>query len=151
MKKIFYPLMAVFFIAYGCSSDDDNSGSDVTPADVSGTMVAGPGDWRITNFTEDGENHTSYFTGYDFVFDTSNTVTADNGTNTYSGAWAVTEDTSNDDSSSDVDLNILFASPDDFTELSEDWEVVNITSVKVVLKHVSGGNGGTDFLTFERN
>lgn len=144
-------LALLLVLVPSCSSDDDNSGTDSTPAEVIGVLTAGPGDWRITNFTEDGDNHTSYFTGYDFVFLNTNTITADNGTNAYSGAWAVTEDNSNDDSSSNVDLNIIFASPDNFTELSEDWEVVSLSSAKIVLKHISGGNGGTDFLTFERN
>jgi hypothetical protein len=50
-----------------------------------------------------------------------------------------------------VDFNIVFLSPADFEELSEDWSILSISPSKIELKHVSGGNGGTDFLTFEKN
>ncbi len=53
--------------------------------------------------------------------------------------------------SEDIDFNIFFASPADFAELSEDWDIISHTASKIELKHVSGGNGGTDLLTFEKN
>jgi hypothetical protein len=58
---------------------------------------------------------------------------------------------SNDDSLDDLDFIISFASPANFRELSEDWEILSRTASKIKLKHVSGGNGGTDLLTFEEN
>jgi len=54
-------------------------------------------------------------------------------------------------SSGDIDFNIFFASPVDFSELSEDWDIITNSSSKIELIHVSGGNGGTDLLTFEKN
>ena len=54
-------------------------------------------------------------------------------------------------SSGDIDFNIFFASPVDFSELSEDWDIIMNSSSKIELMHVSGGNGGTDLLTFEKN
>lgn len=54
-------------------------------------------------------------------------------------------------SSGAIDFNIFFASPADFAELSEDWDIISHTASKIELKHVSGGNGGTDLLTFEKN
>jgi hypothetical protein len=54
-------------------------------------------------------------------------------------------------SSGDIDFNIFFASPVDFSELSEDWDIITNTGTKIELIHVSGGNGGTDLLTFEKN
>ncbi len=52
--------------------------------------------------------------------------------------------------SGDIDFNIFFASPADFAELTEDWDIISHTASKIELKHVSGGNGGTDLLTFEK-
>jgi hypothetical protein len=46
---------------------------------------------------------------------------------------------------------LFFASPADFADLSDDWDVVSRTDSKVQLIDVSGGNGGTDYLTFEKN
>lgn len=53
--------------------------------------------------------------------------------------------------SNDIDFNIFFSSPADFAELTEDWDIISHTASKIELKHVSGGNGGTDLLTFEKN
>jgi hypothetical protein len=41
-------------------------------------------------------------------------------------------------------------SPELLAELSDDWEVITITSNTIELKDVSGGNGTTDLLTFTR-
>ncbi len=154
MKKLlFYPLIACMFLvntASMCSSDDDSSSSstDVTP--IVNTVTDGT--WRITLFDEDGNNHTNDFTGYDFTFGDSNVLTATNGSSTVTGYWSVTNDDSNDDNpSGDINFNIVFSSPDDFAELSEDWHILERTSTKLRLQHISGGNGGTDLLTFEKN
>jgi len=154
MKKLFfYPLIACLFLvntASMCSSDDDSSSSnDVTP--IVNTVTDGT--WRITLFDEDGNDHTNDFTGYNFTFGDSNVLTATNGSSTVTGLWSVTnDDSSNDDNpGSDIDFNILFTSPDDFAELSEDWHILERTSTKIRLRHISGGNGGTDLLTFEKN
>jgi len=52
---------------------------------------------------------------------------------------------------SDLDFNIFFASPPDFEDLSDDWDFISHTSTKIELIDMSGGNGGTDYLTFEKN
>ena len=51
----------------------------------------------------------------------------------------------------DLDFNIAFSSPANFTDLTEDWNIITYTTTKIQLIHVSGGNGGTDYLTFEKN
>ena len=61
------------------------------------------------------------------------------------------EEDDDDDDYGDVDFNIVFSTPADFEELTEDWHIISISNTKIELTHVSGGNGGTDFLTFERN
>lgn len=153
MKRlIFYPVIACLFFlntASMCSSDDNSSSSQDT-SEVINTVSSGT--WRITLFDEDGNDHTNDFNNYDFTFGASNVLTATNGSTTVTGFWSVTnDDSSDDDSSSDVDFNILFTSPNDFAELSEDWHILERTATKIRLRHISGGNGGTDLLTFEKN
>ena len=77
---------------------------------------------KITFYEDSGVNHTNYFVGYNFTFNSSNVLTASNGTNTYTGSWSVTSSNSNDDNpSNDLDFNILFTSPANFAdELSDD-------------------------------
>lgn len=154
MKKFkLIPFLAVLFmlnVASTCSNDDNSNSSSQDPTPVINT--ANQGTWRVTLFDDSGTNETSHFTGYNFTFGASNVLTATNGTNTYTGNWSVTSDDSNDDSpSSDLDFNIAFSSPANFAELTEDWNIISYTSTRIQLIHVSGGNGGTDYLTFEKN
>ena len=77
---------------------------------------------------------------------------------TVNGSWSITDDDddssdddSDGDSSNDIDFNIVFNAPDDFTELSDDWDIISKSDSKIELIDISGGNGGTDLLTFEKN
>lgn len=142
------PIMLCLLFLNACSSSDDNSSTDAT------TLIntAKSGTWHVTSFTDSGNDETSHFANYNFTFGASNLLTATNGTNTYSGTWSVTSDDSGDDNpSGDLDFNIAFASPADFAELSEDWDIVSYSSTQIALIHISGGNGGTDTLVFTKN
>jgi hypothetical protein len=154
MKTIkLIPILAMIFmlnVASTCSDDDDNSSPTQDPTPVINTVNNGT--WRITFFEDSGANETSNFAGYNFTFGAAGVLTATNGTNNYSGTWSVTSDNSNDDSpSNDLDFNIGFLTPSNFEELTEDWNILERTDTKVRLVHVSGGNGGTDYITFEKN
>jgi hypothetical protein len=107
--------------------------------------------WRITNFNDSGNDETNHFAGYNFTFGTNGVLTATNSTNTYTGTWSITDSNSNDDSKDDLDFAVSFSLPDDFADLTDDWSIISQSSAKIELTHVSGGNGGTDFLTFGKN
>jgi len=153
-KRIFtVAILTLSLIVTGCTSDDaaaiDNSVKieQIIDAAESGT-------WHITRFIDSGNDETTNFSGYNFTFKNGGTLTATNGSNTFNGIWSVTEDDdSNDDSSNDndIDFNISFDTPPNFEELSEDWDIVSSNNSKIDLIHVSGGNGGTDTLTFTKN
>ena len=147
MKKLFYSVLAIaaLFMSVSCNNDDDDP---VIVNNIPVTPVAAitSGAWRVTLYQEEDNVQTDHFTGYNFVFGTDNTITASNGVNTYNGNWSF----ENDDSSSD-DFNILFASPDNFAALTEDWDILETTATKLRLKHTSGGDGSIDYLTFEKN
>jgi len=154
MKTLFLNSVLVFaftFTVLSCSNDDDNSNSntDTNQTNIENNVQAGT--WRVTKFIDSGEDETSNFNGYSFTFNDNNTLVATNGTNSYDGSWSITDSNSNDDSIDDLDFNISFATPSDFEELTEDWDIISSTDTKIELIHVSGGNGGTDYLTFEKN
>lgn len=140
-----------------CSSDDDDGSPNNNSQQIAEIeSTAQSGTWRITNFNDSGQNETSDFNGYDFTFNSDGSLVATNGSNTLTGTWSVTDDSnSNDDSSSDddIDFNIFFpvSESSDFEDLNDDWDVVSTTSTRIELIDISGGNGGTDMLTFERN
>uniref|UniRef100_UPI004049B9E5 hypothetical protein n=2 Tax=Flavobacterium sp. TaxID=239 RepID=UPI004049B9E5 len=131
-----------------CSSDDNSSSNN--PADV--INIVSSGTWRITSYADSGEDETNNYNGYNFTFGPNNLLTANNGTNNYTGYWSVENSNSNDDSpSNDLDFNITFSTPLQFVELSDDWEILQRSATVISLTDVSGGNGGTDFLTFTKN
>lgn len=147
--KSFLSIALLFLLAFACS--DDDSGSKVSKDSI--TSIASSGTWRITYFYDTDTDETSSFTGYNFTFGSS-ALTASNGTNTYTGTWSVTDSNSNDDSMDDLHFNIMFnnpPAPSSFEDLSDDWDIIEVTDTKIKLIDVSGGNGGTDYLTFEKN
>jgi len=150
MKKALYVLLALSIFSACDDSDDDNrSNGDVEKVE----NIAMNGLWRITYFFDTDKEETDNFNGYTFDFNNGNVLTATNGSNTYSGTWSVTDDGSGDDNNDDfddIDFNIGFSNPDDFEELTEDWEIISLSNTKMELRHISGGNGGTDLLTLER-
>lgn len=149
--KILMLLYLVFLVnvASMCSNDDDNSSSSVNQTTVVNTVSSGT--WRIILYNDSGTIKTNQFTGYNFTFGPSNVLTATNGTQTYTGVWSVTDSNSNDDSLDDLDFNIAFTAPANFLEITDDWDIQSRTDTKIELIDVSGGNGGTDYLTFEKN
>ena len=145
MKKRFCFLM-LMIIAIACSDDNsiNNNASEIANIVKSGT-------WRITYFFDTDSDETSNFAGYAFTFGSSDVLTATKGGTTYLGTWSISDSNSNDDSIDDLEFNIAFVAPPDFEELSEDWDMIEYTTTRIKLVHVSGGNGGTDYLTFEKN
>ncbi|MBP1673247.1 MAG: hypothetical protein H6Q25_1062 [Bacteroidetes bacterium] len=121
------------------SCTDDNSNNNIND-------VVKQGEWKVSSFMEDGSDHTSYFSGYQFTFAESGVLTATNGSSTQTGTWVKGTDDST------PKLIITFAVSDGpFEEISEDWEILSYTDTKIELKHVSGGDGSIDYLTFIKN
>lgn len=127
-----------------CKKKDDKIKTDVETSVQSGT-------WRITKFVDSGSDETSNFTGYNFTFNSSGVLNANNGTNNYDGTWSISDSSSDDDSQDDLDFNISFSLTNDFEDLVDDWDFVSQADAKIELKDVSGGSGETDYLTFEKN
>ncbi len=155
LQKIkFSVVMAMLFMlttSSMCSSDDDDSPSSNSNNPTEVVNIVSNGTWRITYYYDTDQEETSNFNGYNFTFGAGNVLTASNGTNDYPGIWSITDSNSNDDSIGDLDFNIAFSSPAQFEELSDDWEIIEKSATVIKLKDVSGGNGGTDYLTFTKN
>lgn len=156
MKKIklisTFVFLFILSVVSSCSDEDDNSSinNSVDPTPVINTVNNGT--WRVTLYNDSGTVETSNFTGYNFTFGAGNVLTAVNGGTTVTGTWSVTSDNSHDDSlTNDLDFNIAFATPVNFADLTDDWNIISYTATKIELIHVSGGGGGTDYLTFEKN
>jgi hypothetical protein len=151
MKMKLMSGLAIICMLMACNDDDDSSVNNTNPAIAEIVNTVNQGTWRISTYTDDGVDETGHFTGYVFTFDDNNVLTATNQVNTYTGTWSVTDSNSNDDSpESDVDFNISFAAPANFAELTDDWDILSRTGDRIRLVDVSGGNGGTDYVTFDK-
>ena len=148
---------AVLFSVLACSSDDTNNTNTETSADQI-RDIAINGTWRISYFFDTDEVETSNFAGYVFTFQEDGALVAVKTDTTVTGSWSVLDDSSNsssdDDGNStdDDDFIITFPVPEssDFDDLNDDWDIISVSANKIELTDVSGGNGGTDFLTFEK-
>lgn len=147
MKKLLSVSLALgLFFLSACSNDNNdnnNNNNNPTPTTVSNTLSSGT--WRITYYWDTDHEETSNYSGYAFTFGSGNVLTAVNGASTVTGTWV----TGLDDSQ--VKLILAFSTPASFAELSDDWHVTERTDTRIKLEDVSGGGGGTDYLTFEKN
>jgi hypothetical protein len=146
IKFLFMNLLVLGLIA--CSEDNASTGDDNLPAVEE---ILTDGTWRISYFWDTDQDETSHFSGYDFIFEANAVLTA-SGTNTSNtGSWNLTDSNSDDDSPEDLNLVISLISPADFEELREDSDIIHYSEVQIRLEHLSGGGGGTDYLTFAKN
>lgn len=137
IKILALGLMSMALIT-ACKKDEK-----ISPSNSSNVLQ--DSNWKVTLFSEDGVNETSYFSGYTFDFMDGGVVKATSGSSTVNGTWGTRED------SGKTKLDLNFDDVNNFDELDEDWEILTQSSTKIELKHVSGGNGGTDLLTFEKS
>ena len=149
MKKlILIPALFCLFmlnVASMCSSDDDSS-DDNSPSTSNVNTNVTSGTWRVTLFQEDGTNQTSNFNGYNFSINSNGTMVAVNGSTTKNGTWSTYSD------SGSTKFGITFPDANGpFEEITEDWRVLTSSASKLELKHISGGDGSIDLLTFEKN
>jgi hypothetical protein len=132
-----------------CTNKKDDTPNNTTQTTVKTNVQSGT--WRITKFIDSGTEETNHFTGFNFTFNSSGVLNANNGTTNYDGSWSITDSNSNDDSQDDLDFNISFNLTNDFEDLNDNWDFISQSTTTIALIDVSGGNGGTDYLTFEKN
>lgn len=120
---------------------ESNCTSDVGSSDIE--VILSDGLWFVASYTEDANDQTSNYAGYELDFNTDGTVSASNGSNTNNGNWAVLS------GGNQMALNFGMDLP--FEEFNDDdWNVISVSSTEVVIQDVSGGGGGTDTLTLQK-
>lgn len=102
------------------------------------------GKWKVANYNDSGVDETASYTGFSFTFNEDNTVVATNGTDTINGTWEEVIDSGQHKLVLDMGLTVPF------DELNDDWDVVSFSEARIDLKDVSGGDGSTDVLVFEK-
>jgi len=130
------------------SCSKENNPNSNTVGGVTNLMEGGT--WHISYFTNDNTDETSNFTDYDFEFSKNDKLTA-NGSSTNTGVWTITDSNGSDDDLSELRFNISFLSPQNFEELSDDWQIIEKNKEVIKLKDDNGSGGGTEYLNFTKN
>lgn len=133
-------LSAFFAVIFLVSCSDDNPVSSDDSLNTSKLS----GNWVVTYFWDSDKDETYKFSGHTFSFASTGQITVTASSNSYTGTWS----SGNDDSK--TKLYLTFTSPEYLEEISDDWHLIEQTDNRIKLQDVSGGNGGTDYLTFER-
>ena len=117
--------------------------------------ISTDGTWIVSSYIDNGDDETAVFTTFRFTFLESGVLNAtdllSSNSNPYVGSWSVTDSNSNDDDNlADLDFNINFNVSNQLDDLSDDWDIISYTDTEIKLIDVSGGNGGTDYLTLTK-
>lgn len=119
--------------------DDDNSGGS---GSSTLTSILTSGTWYIQYCYYDEEDETYHYEGFDFDFNSNETVTAVRNAVTINGDWDIQDEGSYQKLSLDFDGSQL-------EYIETDWKVIeyNQTSIRLKKQH----SDGTDYLTFKKN
>ncbi len=131
------------FIENSIDDCDDNSSGGGSGNNPTFTSVLTTGNWRITYSYDDGDQTLTY-AGYNFTYNVNGTVTAVKNATSINGTWSTYIDSGENKFLLSFDGLVL-------DEIEEDWRILEFTNTTIVLKNISGGNGGTDYLTFTKN
>jgi hypothetical protein len=112
------------------------------------------GTWVVSSYIDNGSDETMDFTSFRFTFAQDGSLQVmdllSSSTNQFMGQWSITDSNSNDDSMDDLDFNIALNVGNKLDDLTDDWDIVNQSETEIKLMDVSGGNGGTDYVTFTK-
>ncbi|WP_346316848.1 hypothetical protein [Chitinophaga sp. YIM B06452] len=134
MKQLvsFSLLFLALFTA--CSSSSDNNPDAVTA-----------GTWRVSHFSERGNDETGDFSGYTFTFAGNGSASAVKQGVSKSGSWSL--------NSTSTRFSIDFGPKTDANkplgELTDDWMVISLTDREIKLTDDNASSA--EFLTFTKN
>ncbi len=123
-----------------CSNSDDNSSGG------NNNQTPNAGTWKVSYFY-DKKDETGNYAAYTFEFGTDGSLSASNGSQTWSGTWQ----TGIDDSANKFLIDFNGTLPSALSELEEDWRIISIEDNFMHFEHTSGGNGDTDVLKFTKS
>jgi hypothetical protein len=128
-------ILSVFFTA-SCTPDSTSSNA---------SQVVTSGEWRVTLFTDSGNDETSDFSGYRFIFNTGGTITAVNNAVSKTGTWS----TGSSSNKFTIDLGAKTDTNKPLGELTDDWQIVSVSETVIQLKDDNAASN--EKLTFTKN
>jgi len=118
------------------------------------TKISTDGEWVVSSYIDDGDDETSDYTTFTLHFMESGvlhgTDLLSSSSSPYEGSWSISDSNNDDDSLDDLDFNINFSVGNKLDDLSDDWDIISYSDTEIKLMDVSGGGGGTDYLTLTK-
>lgn len=121
--------------------DDDTGGGANNETAL--RQLLSSGTWNISYCYYDNENETSYYAGYNFTFNSNESVVAQKGASSTTGQW----DVHNDDGYLRLDIHSFEGSVMD--DIETNWRVIDNNQTTILLKKENSDS--TDRLTFTKN
>ncbi|MBC6492914.1 hypothetical protein ACFSQD_00165 [Flavihumibacter stibioxidans] len=131
MKKFFVSLSAILLTASifsSCSNDDDPQPNN--------NVLISSGTWVVHLYTDSGNDETSDYSGYEFVFASNGNMTATKAGVITAGTWG----TRTDDGKNKMDINLNTTNAD-LLELNDDWIIKSITASLIELQDDNTASG----------
>jgi hypothetical protein len=126
----------IFFLA--CSRNNDDQPQIDTSAPPKGS-------WKVTLFSERGENNTNDFSGYIFTFNSNGTAVAAKAGVEKTGSWRF----GNSNSRYNIDFGAKGDGNKPLGELTDDWVIVSISDAQIRLK--DDNDNSQEQLVFTKN
>ncbi len=105
--------------------------------------IATAGTWRVTLFTDSGNDETSDFAGYSFSFGNNGTLTATKNGTSQNGTWSTSSGRFIINLGPKVDTNKPLG------ELTDDWKIISTSDAEIKL--TDDNPSSAEFLTFTKN
>ncbi len=121
-----------------CQRSNDNSNNTA----VQNQQTAASGTWRVSSFTEPGDDKTADFSGYSFSFN-NGTITAVNAGITKNGTLSITS------TRFIIDMGPKNSSNKPLGELTDDWRIISISGTEIKL--TDDNTTSQEFVTFTKN
>ncbi len=120
---------------------DDCSSSGPTPLSLSDVLTSGS--WYVS-YCFDEHDETSYYAGYNFVFNANGTSKATKNATIINGDWDIHNESGYKRLDLQFDGSALY-------EMEDNWKVLEFTETSIRLKELSGGGSENHYLNFTKN
>lgn len=146
-------LLVIFAMFFIVSCDTDNDDMELVETEIIAlNEILLDSEWRITSFTENGQNKTDDLENYTFIFQSSNELVADSNLGSFNGTWRVSNDNGTElDPSNDLDFMIFFTTNGKLGDLTNAYDVISANGSEINLKLEENAEGDSGYLSFARN
>ncbi len=113
--------------------------------DATTSQVVTSGNWRVSLFTDSGNDETADFAGYTFTFNSGGSLAVVKNGVTTTGSWSINSSSNK----FNIDLGPKIASNKPLGELTDDWKILSNTTTEIRL--ADDNVTSNEFVTFSKN